>query len=305
MRKKLILEFFDRGNILNLKNREYCSYIKSLIDGQLKEDIDKGDITTNSLINNNKKIKACIVSNQDGIVAGIEESKLITKNEKVKIIKNDGSSVKNNDVVLEIYGNARRIMGYERTLVNIMQRMSGIATLTYNTKKLVKGRCFIAATRKTLPHLIDKKAVSVGNALTHRLNLSGFILIKDNHLAILNNNIEKALKLTIKNKETKYIEIEVKNEKEALESAKIIYNLNSNKLFAILFDNMGAMEIKNLIKKINNVNKNKLKNKILFEASGNINQENIFDYSKTGVDIISLGFLTHSSRAFDMSLEIE
>ena len=113
------------------------------------------------------------------------------------------------------------------------------------------------------------------------------------------------LKLTIKNKETKYIEIEVKNEKEALESAKIIYNLNSNKLFAILFDNMGAMEIKNSIKKINNVNKNKLKNKILFEASGNINQENIFDYSKTGVDIISLGFLTHSSRAFDMSLEIE
>lgn len=319
-RKQLVKQFFDRGNTLNLRNKDYHSYIKNLINSQLKEDIDKGDITTNSLINTNKKIKARIVSNQNGIVAGIEESKLITRNEKIKIIRNDGSMVKNNDIILEIYGNARRIMGHERTLVNIMQRMSGIATLTYNTRKLVKGRCFIAATRKTLPHLIDKKAVSVGNAFTHRLNLNDFILIKDNHLAILNGNIEKALELTIKNKESKYIEIEVKNGKEALEAAKTISKLRSNKLFAILFDNMKASIIKNSIKKIKNIldnynkkNQNsiiskKLKNNkkvILFEASGNINEKNILEYSETGVDIISLGFLTHSARAFDMSLEIE
>ena len=311
MRNKLVLEFFDRGNILNLGNKEYYSYIKNLISSQLMEDIDEGDITTNALINNNKKIKASIISNQSGIVAGIEESRLLTKNEKIKIIKNDGSRVKNNDAILEIYGNARRIMGYERTLLNILQRMSGIATLTYNTKKLVKGKCFIAATRKTLPHLIDKKAVSVSSAFTHRLNLNDFILIKDNHLAILNNNIKEALRLTAKSKKSKYIEIEVKNRKEALEAAKTIYNLKSNKLFAILFDNMKSLEIKNTIKKINNINNNKknhgekLKNKLLFEASGNINQENIVEYSKTGIDIISLGFLTHSAKAFDMSLEIE
>ncbi|MCH8329671.1 MAG: carboxylating nicotinate-nucleotide diphosphorylase [Nanoarchaeota archaeon] len=327
MRKKLVLEFFDRGRILNLKNKEYYSYIKSLFDIQLKEDIDKGDVTTNSLISKNKRIKAYIVAKQNGIVAGIEESKLLTKSEKVKIIKKDGSKVKNKDIILEIQGNARKIMGYERTLLNIMQRMSGIATLTYNTKKIVKGNCFIAATRKTLPHLIDKKAVSVGTALTHRLNLNDFILIKDNHLAILNagkssifgtnfvgNDIEKALKLANKSK-TKYIEIEVKNQKEALKAAKVISNLKTKKLFAILFDNMDALTIKNTIIEINNMinknlknKKNKLKNKknnILFEASGNINEKNANKYSKTGVDVVSLGMLTHSAKVLDMSLEIK
>ena len=189
-RQQLVKEFFDRSDILNLRNKEYCSYIKNLFLSQLREDIGNGDITTNSLITKNKKIKAHIVANQTGIIAGIEESKLLTKNEKIRVIKNDGSRVKNNDAILEIYGNARKIMSYERTLVNILQRMSGIATLTHSAKKSVKGNCFIAATRKTLPHLIDKKAVSVGGALTHRLNLSDFILIKDNHLAMLENNIK-------------------------------------------------------------------------------------------------------------------
>lgn len=305
MRKKLILEFFDRGKILNLRNKEYHSYIKNLFNSQLKEDIDKGDITTNALVNKNKKIKAYIVANQTGIVCGIEESKLMTNNEKIKVMKKDGSKVKNKDVILEIYGNARKIMSYERTLLNILQRMSGIATLTYNTDKLVKN-CFIAATRKTLPHLIDKKAVSIGGALTHRLNLNDFMLIKDNHLGILNNNIEKALKLAVKNK-TKYIEIEVKNRKEALRAAKTISKLKTKKVFAILFDNMSANNIKNSIKTINKdiINKNEIKNNLLFEASGNINEKNIVEYSKTGVDIVSLGILTHSVKAFDMSLEIK
>tara|TARA_Y100000310_G_scaffold345853_1_gene471420 strand:- start:4963 stop:5853 length:891 start_codon:yes stop_codon:yes gene_type:complete len=296
MRKKLILEFFDRGNTLNLKNKEYHSYINNLFNSQLNEDIDKGDITTDSLIDKNKKIKATIIAKQEGIVAGIEESKLMTKNEKVKIRKKDGSRVKNKDIIMEIYGNARKIMRYERTLLNILQRMSGIATLTYNIKKLAKN-CFIAATRKTLPHLIDKKAVAVGGALTHRINLNDFILIKDNHLAILGNDIEKALKLT--NNKSEYVEIEVKNEKEALRAAKAINKLKSKKLFAILFDNMKASAIKSTIKKINT---HKI---ILFEASGNINETNVNKYSKTGVDIVSLGLLTHSAKVLDISLEIE
>lgn len=313
----LVLEFWDRKSFF--ETEEYSSYVKNLINEKIKEDIDKGDITTNSLIDENKEIKAVITAREDGIVAGIEEISLILK-EEVTVMKKDGDTVKNGDIILEINGNARKILAYERTLLNIMQRMSGIATLTYNTRKL--AYCFIAGTRKTLS-LLDKKAVSVGGCLTHRLNLNDSILIKDNHLEILGNDIEKALELA--NNKSKYIEIEVKNEKEALEAAAAISKLSSEKLFAIMFDNMEVSMIKSTIKKINSIiNKNSINNdeklnaqkskisgtnsggnKILFEASGGINENNIEEYSKTGVDIISLGFLTHSAKALNLSLEIK
>ena len=316
MRSNLVLEFWDRKSFF--ETEEYPSYAKNLINEKIKEDIDKGDITTNSLIDENKEIKAHIIAREDGIVAGIEEISLILK-EEVTVIKKDGSEVKNGDIILEINGNARKILAYERTILNILQRMSGIATLTYNTQKLAD--CFIAGTRKTLS-LLDKKAVSVGQGLTHRLNLNDLILIKDNHLKILGNNIGEALELAVKNTEIKDIEIEVKNEEEALEAAETITKLKSEKLFAIMFDNMTPMEIKSTITKINNILKNNttiiknsinnnLKNNnetekiILVEASGGINKNNIEEYSKTGVDIISLGFLTHSAKALDLSLEIK
>jgi nicotinate-nucleotide pyrophosphorylase (carboxylating) len=300
MRNELVLEFWDRNGNLNLRNNKYSSFVKNLIKIQLKEDIVGGDITTESTIPRNKKIKAKIISNQDGIVAGIEECSLFTASEKLIKIKNDGDIVKKGDVIVEITGNASNILSYERTLLNIMQRMSGIATQTYNTKKLIKNKCQITATRKTLLHLIDKKAVVVGGGLTHRLNLNDFILIKDNHLQILDNDDKKALKLAGKNSKSRNIEIEVKDEKEAMEAAKTIFNLKSDKLYVILFDNMEATIIKDTISKINNI-----KNNILFEASGNINEKNIKEYSETGVDVVSLGMLTHSVKAFDMSLEIK
>jgi nicotinate-nucleotide pyrophosphorylase (carboxylating) len=251
MTNKLVLEFWDRNGNLNLKNKNYRSFVRKLVEGQLKEDIGRDDITTESTILKDKKIKAEIISNQSGVVAGIEESSLFTKKDKLIKIKKDGDIVRKGDIIIEIIGPANDILGYERTLLNILQRMCGIATETYNTKKLIKNKCKITATRKTLLHLIDKKAVVIGGGLTHRLNLNDFILIKDNHLKILNNNIKKALMLAVKNGKSKHIEIEVKNEKEALEAANSIKRLKSNKNFAILFDNMKATKIKNTIKKIN------------------------------------------------------
>ncbi len=314
MRKDLVLEFWDRSQYLNINNKSYQNYINKTLNEKLKFDVSYGDVTTNSLINKNKNINAIIIAKQDGIIAGIDEISLALKNKKIKINKNkkDGDKIKKGSIILEIYGNARKILAYERTLLNIIQRMSGIATLTYNTKKLIKNKCFISATRKTMFSLIDKKAVSAGGGLTHRLNLNDSILIKDNHLKLLNGNIERALKLANKNKKAKYVEIEIKNEKEALEAVRAIKKIKSKKLFAIMFDNMEAQLIKATIKKINNafnknINNEKFKNKriILFEASGNINEKNILEYSKTGVDAVSLGFLTHSARAFDMSLDIK
>lgn len=312
MRDKLVLEFWDRREYLDMKNETYRNYIKNLINGKLKEDFYNKDITTNSLISKNQEIKAVIAAKQSGVIAGLEEISAFLKNNGIKIIKKnekDGATVRKSVIILEIYGNARKILSYERALLNILQRMSGIATLTNNTKKLIKNNCFISGTRKTLFNLIDKKAVSAGGGLTHRLNLNDSILVKDNHLKLLSDNIEKALKLANKNTKSKYVEIEVKNGKEALEAASAIKKIKSKKLFAIMFDNMEASMIKTTIIKINNILKNKnndKKNKriVLFEASGNINEKNIAEYSRTGIDVISLGALTHSVKAFDMSLEI-
>jgi len=309
MRNKLVLEFWDRSKELNIKNKKYKSYVEKFFKEKLEQDVGKGDITTNSLISKNKNVKAFVIARENGILAGMEEVSLLINVFKVKKYKKDGDKVKNNDKILEIYGNARKILNYERTLLNILQRMSGIATLTYETKKPVKNNCFIAGTRKTLFPLFDEKALSVGGALTHRLDLSSAILVKDSHLEVLNDDVKKAVILVSKNKKTKYIEIEVKNEKESLEAAETIIKLKSKKLFAIMFDNMKPSIIKKTIIKIHNlINKNSIHNDkkiILFEASGGINQENIKEYAKTGVDIISLGILTHSAKTLNISLEIK
>ena len=303
MRENLVLEFWDRSRFLTIKNKDYLDYAKKLINGQLKEDIGNGDITTNSLIEEGKKIKAFVIVKQDGIVAGIEEAFLFGLN--IKKIKNDGDKAKKGEAIIEIYDDAKKILAYERTLLNIMQRMSGISTAAYNTKKIIGNKCFISGTRKTLFGLLDKKALSVGGALTHRISLNDSILIKDNHLELLNNNIKKALELANKSNKARYIEIEVKNENEALEAANVINKLKTKKLFAIMFDNMDTSTIKSTIIKINNkIRDNNPKKRILFEASGGINEKNVMEYSKTGVDVISLGYLTHSAKALDISLEI-
>ena len=223
MRKQLILEFWDRSKELNFKNEKYKNYVQKFFKDKLEQDMGSGDITTNSLISKNKNIKAYVVIKEQGILAGMEEVSLLINKFKIKKFKKDGDKIKNNDKILEIYGNARKILLYERTMLNILQRMSGIATLTQKTKKLAK--CFIAGTRKTLFPLFDEKALSVGGALTHRLNLSSAVIVKDSHLEVLDDKIKKAMILASKNKKTKYVEIEVKNEKEALEAAETIIRL--------------------------------------------------------------------------------
>jgi len=290
-----IKDFWDRSKSLNLKNKIYRNYVSSLIKRQLKEDKSTGDITSKTVLKNQRVI-AEIVAKENGIVAGIEEISLITSKEKLIIFKKGGSRVKKGQVILKIIGNAKKILGYERTLLNLIQRMSGIATETNKITQLVGKNCYVSATRKTLFNLVDKKAVSIGNGLTHRLDLSDFILIKDNHLKI--NNLEKTIRLVEKSK-SKFIEIEVANKKQALKLTEIINKLNTKKKFAILFDNMSPQLIRITINEIKN---NKIR--ILYEASGGINKKNIKNYSKTGVDIISLGSLTHSVKAFDISMRL-
>ncbi len=302
-RDRLVLEFWDRSKYLSIKNIEYRGFANEFLGLLLKNDIGKRDITTNSSIKKDKKITAYIIAKENGIIAGLGEFSLINKDLKLQFLRKDGESIRNGDLIVKISGDAIKILERERILLNLLQRMSGIATLTYSLSKKLKNNLKIAATRKTLWGLLDKKAVSIGTGLTHRLSLNDGIIIKDNHLKILNYDIEKALSLA-KNI-SKFIEIEVENKSQALAAAESIkkIKLQGNKnLFSIMLDKINPIEIKSIIKELKFKN---LQQNILFEASGNINENNILEYADCGADILSMGCITNSAKALNMSLEAE
>ena len=303
-REKLILEFWDRKNELSIKNKEYAKFADDLIRILLSQDVNRSDISSNSLIKN-KEITAVIAVKDGGIVAGLEEFSLINNDLKLKFLKKDGDKIKEGEILLEIKGDSGKILERERISLNLLQRMSGISTSVNKLNKKLNSKLKLAATRKTLWGLLDKKAVSIGGGLTHRLNLNDRIIIKDNHLKILGNNIRNVIN-SVKFK-SKYIEIEVEDKKQAFAAAKAIAKIMENKksknnqIFAVMFDKIPPNEIKEII---NELRDKKLYNDILFEASGNINEINLTAYIDCGVDIISMGSITNSAKILNMSLEI-
>jgi len=301
-REQIVLEFWDRSDKLSIENKDYAEFVKDLFWVFLNQDINKGDITSNSLIKD-KVVTAVITAKEDGIAAGLEEFSLINHDLKLKFLKKDGDKIKYGNILIEISGSANKILERERISLNLLQRMSGISTLTSKLNKRLDNKIKLAATRKTLWGLLDKKAVSIGGGLTHRLNLNEGIIIKDNHLKILNNDFKSVIN-SVKGK-SKYVEIEVEDKKRAFAAAKAIAKIMENKksknLFAIMFDKIPPKEIKSMI---NDFKVDDFYNKILFEASGNINEDNLTDYADCGVDVISMGSITNSARILNMSLEI-
>ena len=268
------------------------NFIKSTCKLALNEDLyPSGDITSNLLKNNNKK-KIKIITNQNGIIGGLEFAKqtfkLIDKKIKFNIKKREGSNIKKGNIVATIDGNIRNILTGERVALNFISHISGIATKTNNFVKKAGKKTKICCTRKTIPNLrvIQKYAVKLGGGINHRFNLSDEYLIKDNHIA--SSNIVNLVSLSIKNKKGKKITVEVDN----LNQLKKIIGLKFN---TVLFDNMN---IKNLKLGIKLVGK-----KYKTEASGNINLKNIKKVVATGVDRISIGSITHSATALDLKLE--
>ncbi len=267
------------------------------IDIFLKEDLGYiGDITSDSLFN--KEItKAKIIAKEEGIIAGVEESKKIYQELKVKtnFFLNDGDSIKKNKLISELNGKATSILKGERLVLNILGRMSGIATKTkkfVNKVKKINPNITIAATRKTTPGFrkYEKKAVLIGGGEPHRMGLYDAVMIKDNHIKII-GSVDVAIK-TVKQKiKNKIIEIEVENEIDAINSAKLGANV-------IMLDNFEPETAKNISEKIKKIN-----SKILIEVSGGINLENIQKYASFA-DRISLGCITHSVKNIDFSLEI-
>lgn len=259
----------------------------------LAEDIGKGDITSNLLVK--KRISARIISREDAMVAGVSYAKDIFKLKgcNAKILKKDGSSVKPNQTIMVITGNADNILACERTALNLLTRMSGIATQTDKLVKKIPRKTKLYATRKTAPGLryFDKEAVEMGGGKKHRLRLDEMVMIKDNHIAIENSLISLIKKTK---KKYKKFEVEVENTSDAILAAKEGATI-------IMLDNFTPAQIKKTIKTLKD---QKLRGRVMLEASGGINSNNISEYGKTGVDIISVGSITNSVKGIDMSLEI-
>ena len=266
-------------------------YISRVCKDALNEDLfPNGDITS-KLLKNNKRLKAKIISNSTGIIGGLDLAKqtfkLIDKKISFKIKKKEGSKIKKRDLIAVIEGNIKNILTGERVALNFLSHISGIATKTNNFVQKVGKKTKICCTRKTIPGLrvLQKYSVSLGGGLNHRFNLSDEYLIKDNHIA--SSNLRKLIANAKKNR--KRITVEIEN----LNQLKKIMDL---KFDAILFDNMS---IKNLKKGLKLVGK-----KYQTEASGNINIFNVKKIAATGVKRISVGGLTHSVTAIDLSLKI-
>jgi len=262
----------------------------------ISEDIQGGDIT--SVLLPKKKIKAKIISRQEGVLAGIKFAGDIfrLKGCSVKIIKKDGAKLKSNQIILQISGNARTVLSCERTALNLLSRMSGIATQTnFLVSKIrkINTKTKLYSTRKTAPGLrfFDKEAIMIGGGHKHRMSLNDMVMIKDNHLLVTNS-----MKGIIKNarKRHKHVEVEVENQRDAILAA-------SSGATIVMLDNFSPVQIK---KTITTLQKKKLRNKVKLEASGGINSKNITAYAKTGVDIISVGSITNSVKGLDLSLEV-
>ena len=260
----------------------------------LAEDLyPSGDITSNLLDNNSiKKVK--LISNQKGIIGGLEFAKqtfnLLDKNIKFISKKKEGSSVNEGSVVATIEGKIKNILIGERVTLNFLSHISGIATKTNQFVKKVGKRTKICCTRKTIPNLrvIQKYAVKLGGGTNHRFNLSDEFLIKDNHIAS-SKNFEEIVKKAIKSKKRKKITVEVDN----LNQFK---RINGLKFDRVLFDNMNHKNLKEGVKLAKKFYKT--------EASGSVTLNNVRKIASTGVNRISIGALTHSFNSLDLKLEI-
>ena len=249
-----------------------------------------GDITTKLIKFSNKKIKAKIVAKQNGVIAGIEfcrqAFKLIGKESIFKSKVKDGKFIKKNKIIAEILANTETILTAERTALNFLNHASGIATTTNDFVKKVGKKTKICCTRKTTPNLrlLEKYAVKQGGGFNHRYNLSDEFLIKDNHIKA-SRDLKKLVSQAQKSK--KIVTVEIEN----ISQLKKILGL---KFKRVLFDNMSISQLKKCLRLCNK--------KYETEYSGNANLKNIKEISKTGINRISVGAITHSAKAFDTSL---
>lgn len=279
---------------MNVVQSSKCK-IQDIINCALQEDIGSGDITSQAVIPADSLSKARIIAKDQGIICGLDIADWVFKTigKKIKFVKKirDGSSVRAGAVIATVEGPARSILSAERTALNFLQRLSGIATLTDKFVKAAGKKVKVLDTRKTTPaiRMLEKYAVRTGGGTNHRFGLFDAILIKDNHIAAVGS-----LKTAVSLAKRKYNKVEVETNtltqvKEAIDSGAT----------RIMLDNMSIGNLKAAVKLIRSRNR-----KIEIEASGGVTLGNISKIARTGIDYISIGALTHSAPALDISLKV-
>ncbi len=293
-RKSKTKKHYDQLAQLRVDNQRYRKQVNRYIISAIKDDAGK-DITSKKFFSRKQKITAELIANEAGVLAGMEEFLWVCRKFRIRVHKTkaDGSVLKTGSSIAKISGDARTILGVERVLLNMSQRMSGIASTTAKYKKLVGQYPIIAATRKTLWGTLDKKAVALGGGYTHRLNLADAVMVKDNHLQTL-EEFDDVQRIHFKRKVFKEIEIDNPEQLKKLVQLQLPYD-------AILFDNFTPDQVKRAIRWLE---KTGVRNRYICEASGGINESSLLQYSKTGVDVISLGSLTHSAKSLDIRLDV-
>jgi nicotinate-nucleotide pyrophosphorylase (carboxylating) len=267
----------------------------------LAEDVGQGDVTSAAVVPAALAVEAVVVSKEVGVAAGIEEAAILAESLGLRVEAEvvDGEKIRNRQTVLKISGDAETILSAERTILNLLSRMSGIATATRRLmEKLQKANLTakIAATRKTAPGLsfFDKKAVLIGGGDPHRLRLDDMILIKDNHVAIA-GSVENAVKRAKEAASfSKKIEAEVTSKADAIKAAEAGADI-------VMLDNFSPSQVEEAVEALKKAG---FFGKVLLEVSGGVTEQNVLDYASTQVDVISIGALTHSVKALDISLEI-
>lgn len=271
-------------------------YVDNIINTALMEDINYIDAAADNLIPADHRSSAYYVAKDDGVLCGIEVAKrvfeLISDDVDFRILMNDGAKVKKGDIIAEMEGSTLTLLKGERTALNLLQHMSGIATATNKCAELVAGtNAHVTDTRKTLPGLraLQKYAVTVGGGKNHRFNLSDAAMLKDNHIDAYGGITAAVNALREKIGHTVKVEVEVRTLDELREALDV-------KCEIIMLDNMNCDEMREAVEITGG--------RALLEASGNITSENIRQVAETGVDIISLGALTHSVKCFDISMKM-
>lgn len=296
--------FMDARNELDIKSKMYREAVEIYVWDAYELDHPGVDVSTRAFLGSARQtVKAKVVANEDGILAGMQEAKWFLSELKLKVLKakKDGAKIKKGTVVLEFSGRAGTILSSERTLLNLLQRMSGVATKTAKMVRKMPKKVKLLATRKTLWGPLDKRAVTVGGGATHRLDLSDAILIKENHIA-LTGNLKRSLKKVFKrSSKVRFVEVEVESVEEAENFLKqyetLKKQLRDGDGVVVMLDNFTPAQIRKVIKPLTEAG-------IFVELSGGINERNVSRYNIAGVSAISSGAITTRADNLDLSLQI-
>lgn len=314
-RKRRVEQALFRGAELTFANKEYLRTARAILTTLLEVDTLPRDSTVAALGLNNKRAAAKIIAREPGVAAGLAEYSWLFGRQGMNVIlkKEDGDVINTGDALLRVEGPQSKILTFERVGLNLLQRLCGIATMTQRIQELVFQRCSatrITGTRKTPWGLLDKRALHLGGGGTHRLGLADGIVIKNNHLALFHHKEEVAAPVAIakawtKQRRTRFIEVEVRSEDGALAAAREfnrLKKLGGSRVHDypcfVMLDNQMPDDVRRIIVALR---KQRLWDAILVEASGGIVETNAELYAETEVDVISIGALTHSCRALDLS----